>query len=359
DPRGRFLAERHHPVLRALAAPHVDELLLEVDVAEVETDGLRAPEPRGVHELDERAVPERERALALERLQLALDLLRPRRVRQPPRPPRSDPRVGDARGAERVSQERPHGRELPRDGGGGELAAAAARGAEVARELDEDAHVDVVELRPARLEPRAELADLDGVRAPCRRCERGRLEELRRGCAGVHAADFDVYLYPPATTRPARTTSRMRLRSTSMRTSASGAPSRTTRSAANPGSTAPTSARPSAAAEPRVAARTAAAAPRPPAAAAVSVRYASSSCRLASSTSETGKSPVNRSARSWKVLSVGTRTMPRSAISSSRRGSRCSERPCSTVSTPASTANRVPSSPSACAATRTPSRCAS
>ena len=48
----RLLAERHDAVLRALAAAHVDELLLEVDVAEVESDRLGAAEPGRVDELD-------------------------------------------------------------------------------------------------------------------------------------------------------------------------------------------------------------------------------------------------------------------------------------------------------------------
>ena len=47
------------------------------------------------------------------------------------------------------------------------------------------------------------------------------------------------------------------------------------------------------------------------------------------------------------------------AISTRSSGSRCSESPCSIVSTPSSIASRVPSRPSACAATRMPSRCAS
>ena len=58
-----LLAERHDPLLAALAA-HVEELLLEVDVAEVEPDGLGAAQAGRVDELDERAVAEPERAVA-------------------------------------------------------------------------------------------------------------------------------------------------------------------------------------------------------------------------------------------------------------------------------------------------------
>ena len=61
DEARRLLAERHDAVLRALAVPDVDELLLEVDVAEVEPDRLGAAQAGRVDELDERAVAERER----------------------------------------------------------------------------------------------------------------------------------------------------------------------------------------------------------------------------------------------------------------------------------------------------------
>src|SRR4051812_3403448 len=40
DPRSRFLAERHDAILRTFSVAHMDEFLLEVDVAEVEADGL-------------------------------------------------------------------------------------------------------------------------------------------------------------------------------------------------------------------------------------------------------------------------------------------------------------------------------
>src|SRR5258708_33087537 len=71
-PRG-FLTERDDALLAALAA-HVDELLLEVDIGEVETDGLRAPQAGGVDELDERAIAKRERAVAGECVRRLLDL---------------------------------------------------------------------------------------------------------------------------------------------------------------------------------------------------------------------------------------------------------------------------------------------
>src|SRR4051812_13522535 len=63
DERTRLLAQRHDAVLAALAFAHVDELLLEVDVAEIEMHRLGAAQPGGVDELDEGAVAERERAV--------------------------------------------------------------------------------------------------------------------------------------------------------------------------------------------------------------------------------------------------------------------------------------------------------
>src|SRR5437868_6890218 len=52
---GGFLAQRNDPLLAALAA-HPDELLLEVDVGEVEPDGLRASQSGRVDELEQGAV---------------------------------------------------------------------------------------------------------------------------------------------------------------------------------------------------------------------------------------------------------------------------------------------------------------
>jgi hypothetical protein len=82
---GGFLAEWNDAVLAALAEPHVHELLLEVDVGEFESDSLSAAKPRGVDELDERLVAERERTVALERVDDLFDLLLLRGVGQPAR----------------------------------------------------------------------------------------------------------------------------------------------------------------------------------------------------------------------------------------------------------------------------------
>ena len=59
--RGLF-AQRHDAVLAAFALAHVDELLLEVHVPEIEPDCFRAAQSGRVDELDERAVPEPQRA---------------------------------------------------------------------------------------------------------------------------------------------------------------------------------------------------------------------------------------------------------------------------------------------------------
>jgi len=105
DEAPRLLAERHHPVLAALSEPHVDELLLEVDVAEIEPDRLGAAEPRRVHELDERPVAERERAVAVERVDDLFDLALLRRIGQATGPPRCERPVGHALRAECMAKE--------------------------------------------------------------------------------------------------------------------------------------------------------------------------------------------------------------------------------------------------------------
>ena len=66
EPVRRLLAERHRPLLAALAAD-VHLLLLEVDVGEIQADGLGAAEAGGVDELDERAVPDGDRPVVAER----------------------------------------------------------------------------------------------------------------------------------------------------------------------------------------------------------------------------------------------------------------------------------------------------
>src|SRR5262245_52291001 len=100
DPVGRFLAERDDPFLAALAV-HVNRLLVEVDVAEVEVDQLPAAEARRVEELRERAVSDLERGLAVQRRERLLDLALLRSVREPARPLRRERELGYAARAQR------------------------------------------------------------------------------------------------------------------------------------------------------------------------------------------------------------------------------------------------------------------
>src|SRR5829696_9925617 len=53
----RLPADRHQPLLRPLAAG-ADDAVVEIDVAELEADRLRGPQPRGVHQLEQGPIPE-------------------------------------------------------------------------------------------------------------------------------------------------------------------------------------------------------------------------------------------------------------------------------------------------------------
>ena len=98
-PVRRLLAERHDALLAALAVAHVDELLLEVDVGEIEPDGLGAAQAGGVDELDERAVAQRDRPFALERGELLVELDAARRPPAGARPRRGATRASGTRAA--------------------------------------------------------------------------------------------------------------------------------------------------------------------------------------------------------------------------------------------------------------------
>src|SRR5215218_6401654 len=75
-----LLSERDDALLAALA-PHVQRLLLEVDVSEVEVDRLAAAEAGRVDELEQGAVAERERPVAVEALEQPVELVGLRRMR--------------------------------------------------------------------------------------------------------------------------------------------------------------------------------------------------------------------------------------------------------------------------------------
>ena len=86
DVVGSLLTERHDPLLATLPA-HVDGLALEVDVGEIEPHCLCAPEPARIEELEQRAVSQRERRVAIRELEQLLDLGSSGSVRKPARSP--------------------------------------------------------------------------------------------------------------------------------------------------------------------------------------------------------------------------------------------------------------------------------
>ena len=189
EPERRLLAERDDALLASLGAADVHELLLEVDVSEVETHGFGASQPGGVDELDERAVPQGDRAVSLERLERLLDLGRCGSVGQTSRAARPEAGVGDAIRAKGVSQERANRGELAADRGRGELP-AVPRSAQPGDVVGEDANVDAIESRLVLLEPEAELPDVAAV-GPARGVAQRRRGEEAIGCgASVHGGRF-------------------------------------------------------------------------------------------------------------------------------------------------------------------------
>ena len=111
--------------------------------------------PQAIDELDEGGVPQGERVVPGQPVDGLLDVAHPRRLRQPPRPSRGERRLGDARRAERVADERAHRREPPADRRGREPATCAA---ELRRVVGEDADVDVLDAEAVRVEPVGEVA---------------------------------------------------------------------------------------------------------------------------------------------------------------------------------------------------------
>src|SRR5437016_832129 len=105
DEMRRLLPQRNDAILRALAGADVDELLLEVDVAEVEADRFGAPEPGRVDELHERAVAQPERRCGIEPVDDSVDLTRLRRLRKAPPALRGEARIGHGLRPEREAEE--------------------------------------------------------------------------------------------------------------------------------------------------------------------------------------------------------------------------------------------------------------
>ena len=67
--------------------------------------------------------------------------------------------------------------------------------------VDECPNIDVFEARAALVEPAAELADVDAVRAAGAVGERRGVEKACSGCAAVHNEGFDAYAPQPARDR--------------------------------------------------------------------------------------------------------------------------------------------------------------
>ena len=199
EPPGRLLAQRDDPLLAALAA-HADVLLLEVDIPEVEADGLRAPKTGGVHELHERAVSKCERAVAVQRFDQPFDLLASRRVRQPSTPARRDGGFRHSRCSEREAEERADGSKLARHRRRREAARAPScpRSPEVGRVLDQRARIDGLEAMSAPAQPGGELLDIDAVRPPSSVAEHRGVEKTLHLLSGVHPSRFALALRSPA-----------------------------------------------------------------------------------------------------------------------------------------------------------------
>src|SRR5919109_1135501 len=93
--RGR-LADRHHALLRALP-PRTEHTLLQVDVGQLEPDRLRSAEAAGVHQLEQRTVPQRGRLRASRLREQSVDLPASEDVGQLTRAPRRAQRGGGVR----------------------------------------------------------------------------------------------------------------------------------------------------------------------------------------------------------------------------------------------------------------------
>ncbi len=194
DPPGGLLAERHDALLAAFA-PHVDVLLLEVDVLEVEADGLGAPQSARIDELDEGAVPERKRLVALERSERFVDLVCARWIRQTPGAPGCERRIRDARRAHRETEEGPHRCDSTRDRRRRESTPGPTEVGGVRRQL---ADADVAEQDVPLLEPGGEVLEIEAVRTPRRLGERRAGEEAIDLAPNIHGARFASPIRSPA-----------------------------------------------------------------------------------------------------------------------------------------------------------------
>jgi aminopeptidase len=188
DEARRLLAEWHDSVLAAFAEANVHELLFEVDVPEVEADGLSAAQACGIDELHQRLVSERKRPFTFERVDEVLDLALLRGVRQSARSFRGERSVRHSLGPECVPEERADGGQLPPDRRRREPAARPCA-TELGDPVREHADIDVFD-RAVGAEPAGELAQIGGVDPPRSVADARRGQEpLRCGLEG-HSVMF-------------------------------------------------------------------------------------------------------------------------------------------------------------------------
>jgi hypothetical protein len=96
EPVRRLLAERDDPFFPTFAE-HSNGFAVEVDVREVEVDRLLAPEACRVDQLAERSIPQLERVVRSERVELGVDLIGFRSRGEAARPAGCQPGVRDTR----------------------------------------------------------------------------------------------------------------------------------------------------------------------------------------------------------------------------------------------------------------------
>src|SRR5207247_8235505 len=114
NPVRRFFAERDDALLVALA-PDANCLLLEVDVSEIEVDGLAAAQAGRVDELQQSAVAQGERFVTTQPLENGVDLLGLERRRESSGAPGPNLAAGTPCGAKAGAEKPPNGCQLPRD----------------------------------------------------------------------------------------------------------------------------------------------------------------------------------------------------------------------------------------------------
>ncbi len=196
---GGLLAERDDPFLAALPAD-VDQFLLEVDVGELEVDGLLRAEPGRVDQLEQCAIPEPERVLGLQLGQQRVRLLGLGRVRKPSATAPGDGEVRDAARPELRPDQGAHGGQLAGDRRLSELPRGSswAVGAELGRVAGKGARVEAGQAEAVAPEPGGELLQVAPIRPPGRLGECLAPQEAVDGGARVHDAQFRLAPRLPA-----------------------------------------------------------------------------------------------------------------------------------------------------------------